>query len=185
MKYVLLLVCTLLCMSLNLAAQEREIPSFDGYHKNIYVGLFGSNLFMGANYDMRLQKGRMDGIGFRTGIGGMNIRDTDDFGNDARLGVLTLPIEFNYVVGKKRSGFVAGIGVLPMYINFEGSGTFEDYEYIDVEAKGLAVAGFLDIGYRLQPLKNGFMMQINWNPLFSSEGFGPGWIGVGIGMGFK
>ena len=186
MKYLpTFMACLLVCLSLNLAAQEKEEPLFNGYHKNIYVGLFGSNLFAGANYDMRLQKGRMDGIGFRAGIGGVNISATDEFNNQVRLGVVTFPLEVNYVVGKRRSGFVAGVGVLPMYVNFEGNGTLPDYEYFDVEVKGPGIAGFLDIGYRLQPLNTGLMLQVNWNPLFSRDGFGPGWVGFGIGMGFK
>jgi len=185
MKFKLLIACILIGMSLNLAAQERAIPTFDTYHKNIYVGLLGSNLLIGANYDMRLKKGRMDGIGFRAGVGGMNLSGTDDFGEEVKLGVLTLPLEVNYVVGKRRSGFVAGIGALPMFVDVEGRGTTDGYEYIDVDNSGFGVAGFLDLGYRLQPLKNGFMMQINWNPIFSSEGFSAQWIGIGLGIGFK
>ena len=89
----------------------------------------------------------------------------------------------NYVVGKQRNGFVAGIGALPMYASFEGRvpNGYEEY----IKAKGFGMVGFLDIGYRLQPLKNGFMMQVNWNPIISGAGFEAGWFGIGLGIGFK
>jgi len=66
----------------------------------------------------------------------------------------------------------------------KGEATFPDtYEYI--KRSGFGVVGFLNIGYRLQPLKNGFMMQINWNPVISQDGFSASWIGIGLGIGFK
>lgn len=178
----LLLVFTVLPVLLT--AQRKPVPEFNTRHKNIYVELLGSHLYHGVNFDMRLQKGRLDGPGIRVGIGGYGTtaRSDDDF---IRLGVITVPIEFNHLVGKGRSSFVSGVGLLPIYATASAKGSFTAHEY--VQGDGLALmGGFLNLGYRYQPKKNGLMFQINWNPMIiRGYGFEPAWFGVGIGMGFK
>jgi hypothetical protein len=62
----LLLTSLLLSVSF-LQAQKKEAPVFDKLHKNIYGELLGSHILSGINFDMRLKKGRMDGIGLRAG----------------------------------------------------------------------------------------------------------------------
>lgn len=161
-------------------------PAFDGFHKNIFVEGLGAGLLGSVNYDMRLQRGRMDGIGFRAGIGGANLNGTDDYGEPAHIGIITVPLEFNYLVGKKRSSFLAGIGLLPIYASVQGNGTINTTgERAFIDAEGFGFAGYLSLGYRFQPLRNGFMFQINWNPLISKSGFSPAWLGLSIGYGFK
>lgn len=164
--------------------RSRVVPDFTGYHKNIYVEFLGSNLLVGVNYDMRLKKGRMDGIGFRAGIGGISVSGFDQ-NTEVNLGIVTFPIEFNHVVGKRRSSLIAGVGLLPIYATISGDGELTDYEYVQEEGFGL-VGGFLTFGYRLQPLRTGFMMQFNWNPMIlRGSGFNIGWFGLGMGIGFK
>jgi hypothetical protein len=98
--------------------------------------------------------------------------------------LVTFPLEFNHVLGKRRSSFITGIGILPVYASISGSGTITNNSYVN--AKGFAITGgFMTVGYRLQPLKNGFMMQINWNPMVFRDGFHVGWLGIGMGVGFK
>lgn len=155
---------------------DKAMPSFEGFHKNIYAELLGSHVFAGINFDMRLNKGRMDGIGFRAGIGGVSE-------NLAGVGIVTFPIEVNHLVGKRRSSFEAGVGILPIYASTIGEIT--DYDYVAAEGVGFA-GGFLTLGYRYQPLGNGFMAQIHWNPLIlRGSGFNAGWFGLGLGLGFK
>lgn len=161
-------------------------PAFDGFHKNIFVEGLGANLMVGINYDMRLQRGRMDGIGFRVGIGGGALSGTDTYGEPASFGLITMPIECNYLIGKKRSSLLTGIGILPIYASVEGNGTIEETgERAFIDANGFGFGGYLSLGYRFQPLRNGFMFQINWNPLISKAGFSPKWLGISIGYGFK
>lgn len=166
------------------AQKNREIPVFEGYHKNIFVEFLGSNLLVGVNYDMRLRKGKMDGIGFRVGVGGISVSGFDQ-NTELNLGIVTFPIEFNQVVGKRRSSLISGVGLLPIYATISGNGELTDYEYVQGEGFGLA-GGVLTFGYRLQPLKTGFMMQFNWNPMIlRGSGFNAGWIGLSMGIGFK
>ncbi len=164
--------------------KSREIPVFAGHHKNIYVEFLGSSLLAGVNYDMRLRKGRMDGIGFRAGVGGLSASGFDQQ-TEIKLGIVTFPVEFNHIVGKRRSSLVTGVGLLPVYATISGNGELTDYEYIHKDGFDV-VGGFLTFGYRLQPLKTGLMMQVNWNPMIlRGSGFNAGWFGLSIGVGFK
>jgi len=163
---------------------QSDIPQFDTHHKNIYVEFLGSHLLAGVNFDMRLNKGRMDGIGFRAGIGGLSATGFSQ-NTEITLGLVTFPLEFNHLVGKKRSSFVTGVGLLPIYATFSATGQLTDYEFVRGEGFSL-VGGFLTMGYRFQPKKTGVMFQFNWNPLIlRGSGFNIGWFGLGIGLGFK
>lgn len=161
--------------------------TFDGFHKNIFVEGLGANLLVGLNYDMRLQRGRMDGIGFRVGVGGAALSGTDIYGEPASLGGIVMPIECNYLIGKNRSSLLTGIGILPSYGFMHGNAMLDStYERVSINEQGFGIGGaYLSLGYRLQPLRNGFMFQINWNPIFSSGEFFPKWFGISIGYGFK
>ncbi len=171
-------------LSFPIFSQHKHSPEFDTRHKNIYVEFLGSHILLGVNFDMRLNKGQMDGIGLRGGIGGLHV-SVEDGDDEADLGLVTFPLEFNHLIGKRRSSFETGIGILPAYATISGEGEFTDYEYIEAEGFGIAGA-FLTLGYRLQPLNNGFMLQINWNPLIlRNSGFRVGWFGLSLGMGFK
>lgn len=188
-RTLLLFACIFIAVSI--FAQTSEIQSnqtaFDGYHKNIFVEGLGAGLLGSINYDMRLTKGRMDGIGFRAGIGGIYADATDPQGKIIKVGILSIPLEVNYLLGKKRSSFIAGIGVLPGYGSIKG---IEDVtivnEQVSMNVDGFDFLGaYLSLGYRFQPLRNGLMFQVNWNPIISGGKVSPSWFGISIGYGFK
>ncbi len=179
------ITCLFFLTTIGLFAQGRALPDFDTYHKNITVELLGSSVLTGAAFDMRLQPGRMDGLGFKAGVGGLFLSaEIEDEGGvrDGSVGLVTFPLEINHIVGKRRSGFVSGVGLLPVY----GSANYTD-EDTKIRADGFTLAGaYLNIGYRHQPLTTGVTFHVNWNPmLVRGAGFIPGWIGLGVGIGFK
>lgn len=184
MKKSVLIIALFLALQ-PLAFAQEKIPQFDTRHKNVYGELLGSHILAGVNFDMRLKKGVMDGIGFRAGVGGISTTTTDQ-NSDVSLGIVTFPLEFNHLVGKKRSSFVTGAGLLPVYASFSSEGgTLDDFEYISGEGFAV-VGGFLTMGYRYQPKKSGVMFQFHWNPLIlRGSGFTAGWFGLGLGVGFK
>ena len=187
-KLLLLFIGTLVAGATFAQTENNNLtqPDFDGYHKNIFVEGFGANLLVGVNYDMRLNKGRMDGLGFRAGIGGGALSGTDSYGEPAHFGLITMPLELNYLIGKKRSSLLTGVGILPIYASVQGNGTIKATgEKAFIDANGFGFGGYLSLGYRFQPLRNGFMFQINWNPLITKAGFSPKWFGVSLGYGFK
>lgn len=164
-----------------------EYP-FDTYHKNVYVEGLGSSILVGASYDMRLNRGQMDGIGFRVGVGGLSASGYDyESRSSVDIGIVTFPLEFNNLVGSRRSSFISGVGLLPAYVSLDADNISVDGELFDFEGDGLTFAGgYLNIGYRFQPLTNGIMFQIAWNPMIlRGSGFDPLWFNVGLGFGFK
>jgi hypothetical protein len=184
MKAPLLTLFSCLLFFSALQAQRRPVPVFDTRHKNIYVEFLGSNLVTGVNFDIRLQRNRLDGPGLRAGIGGLNVTVADDV-NYYDLGVVTMPLEFNHLVGKRRSKFEAGIGILPIYASLEGTGEATNHRYVNGTGFGLA-GGFINLGYRYQPLRNGLMFRFTWNPMvLRDSGFNSGWVSFGLGFGFK
>ena len=166
------------------AQTEKQESGFTSFHKNIYVEGLGSNLLIGVNYDMRLHKGRMDGIGFRVGVGGMRASGFEKNTNISGA-VVTFPIEFNHLLGKRRSSFETGVGLLPAYASVSAQGELTDDQFVSGEGVSL-VGGYVTLGYRFQPLKAGPMFRIVWNPMvLRGSGFHAGWVGIGLGVGFK
>lgn len=185
MKLKLLLFAMLfITAKVMLSAQTgRPAPEFDTYHKNIYVEGLGSSLLIGVNFDMRLQKGRMDGIGFRVGVGGAR-GDYVEQNSKISGAVVTFPLEFNYLRGKRRSSFETGVGLLPAYLSASAY-LIDNPTYYNGEGLSL-IGGYVTLGYRFQPLKAGPMFRVVWNPMvLRKSGFHAGWIGVGLGVGFK
>ena len=84
----------------------------DAYAKNIYLEGLGAGLLWSANYDMRLNRGVQDGLGFRAGIGGFRIGLDGTFNEqevDLDLNVTTFPLQVNYLIGSGRSSLEIGL----------------------------------------------------------------------------
>ena len=188
MKDIIIFVIALFLFPLIVYSQNGKKEAdhdFSGkHHQNISAELLGSHILAGINYDRRFKSNRMDGIGFRIGVGGVNVNGNIQ-GDNVDIGIVTFPLEFNHLIGQRRSSLVSGIGLLPVYAAVSANGPITNNDYVTGEGFGL-VGGFLTFGYRLQPLKTGFMFQINWNPLIlRGSGFNVGWVGISLGMGFK
>ncbi len=163
--------CLLVLLALNCPAQRR---------KTVFVEALGNGLTISGNFDLRLKANQNDGLGLRAGIGGGSLTGTDEQGNSALMGVVTFPLAVNYLVGKKRSAFESGIGITPILVT--ASGKINDEAF---SGSGLVLGGFLNLGYRYQPLNRGLMAHIKWTPGISSAGFSPYWYGLGLGYSFK
>ncbi len=159
---------------------QKNNASFDTYHKYIYLEVLGSHLLIGVNYGIRLNKGRMDGVGFRAGVDGLQESYIVDR-TYVDVGIITFPLEFNHLKVKKRSSFLTGLGLFPIYVSLSAEGNRTNYDNIYEDGFGIAGA-FLNLGYRYQPLKTGLMFQLNWDPiLLRGSGFKAGWLGIGLG----
>ncbi len=163
--------CLLLLIVLSSVAQRR---------KTVFLEVLGNGIIASGNFDLRLKPGQNDGLGLRGGVGGGSFSGYDDQGNSASIGIITFPLAVNYLVGKKRSSFESGVGITPMYLT--ASGTVNDDI---VSGKAFGVTGFLNAGYRYQPINNGLMFHVKWTPAFNSSGFSSKWFGLGLGYSFK
>ncbi len=172
MKKILLL--SLLLSILILQAQAQFEPDQIKYSKAIFIEFGGNGALFSANYEMRFKKGQQDGLGFRAGFGGIRLADSQG----KSLNILTIPLAINNIIGKRRSALETGVGITPVIISEENPSYSQS-----IVQKG--VAGFLNVGYRFQPIKNGFLFKINWTPVISGGTIEPRWFGISFGYGFK
>jgi hypothetical protein len=107
---------------------------------------FGGNGILNANFDTRFKQNRNDGLGFRAGAGTAGT-------------FITLPLALNYIIGKRRHGFEAGVGITPIYDTTDNGVNIIGYGRRD-ESPKLYAMSLLTAGYRLQSY-NGFMLRAN------------------------
>ncbi|WP_342644442.1 hypothetical protein [Mucilaginibacter sp. CSA2-8R] len=136
--------------------------------QNIFVELGGPGLLLSANYDTRFGL-RRDGIGGRAGLGYISLD-----GNS----ILTVPLQVNYLLGKKGKYFEIGLGAT--IINTSGN-NHEDFFSIE-DATG--AIGTMTFGYRYQPEDGGFNFRAAVTPIFNSTGFMPFFGGISFGYTF-
>ncbi len=147
----------------------KEEPALTGRRKkSVFVGFLGNGAGISGNFDTRLKKDRNDGFGLSAGAG-----ISSEF--------ITLPLEINYIIGKKRSGFETGIGVTPVFY----AGKTPQKFFGDMnDPRRFDAAGFLSAGYRLQS-RNGFMLRSTVSTVYSESQFWFLWPGLSIGYNFK
>lgn len=144
--------------------------SLSAQTKSINLELFGSSGLAGINYDARF-KGN-SGFGFSAGLGygyansGVDFFDTK--GNDGVTHNIGVPVEINYMFGKKNSHLVLGAGA------YAGIAVNE-------AAKDPQFGGtlFADISYRYQK-PTGLTFAIGLKPNLSNVL----WPYIGIGYSF-
>ena len=98
----IILICIL---SFPAFGQEIENSHKDKTYKNIYLELLGASNMIGVSYDTRIKPG--SAFGYRAGISyfyGTNYNSNEGHG-------FSVPLEFNCILGKRRSKFEAGTGI--------------------------------------------------------------------------
>lgn len=150
------------------ATLNAQTKAPDQLHKAIYAEAFGQGLHAGLHYDSRLIKERLDGPGFRLGIAGTITGISDAGAEPVTSGVLAFPVGLNYLIGQNRSALEAGLGVMPLRASTD---LLSPTRPRVVHRNGWSSNGFINLGYRFQPLENGFTFRLNWTPVFNSTGF--------------
>ncbi|MEJ7693311.1 hypothetical protein [Daejeonella sp.] len=84
----------------------------------------------------------------------------------------SVPLQLNYIAGKKRSGLEAGVGITPEF-TFNRKGTDPNVQ----------VTGILNLGYRLQPVDEGLSLRVTASPGIYQGKLFP--IGAGISLGYS
>ena len=150
------------------APREKSSNTYlnGGSRKVVYVEALGNGLLGSVNFDMRLKKDRNDGVGVRVGLG------LGELWSDGRY--TSIPLSINYILGKRKNGLEAGIGMTPQI-------TLRDLD----EGSNIKAIGFMNLGYRLQPLNKGIVVRAMITPAFNSNGFHGGWGGLSLGYGFR
>lgn len=184
-----LLIMFLVFVPTAVQAQEKSDTS---RNKNVFVELLGSGAtIVSANFDMRLNKGRSDGLGMRVGLGGGSIKNDYLIGEGSvTTKLITVPLEVNYILGERRFAFELGLAIT--YVSISEDSNFEILDYYSEEFEtGNVVVSYIPVGFRLKPDKNGFMLKLNIGPmwnfsspnLFAEEDFLL-WGGLAVGYSF-
>ncbi len=156
----------------NSVEEKKEEKS--GYRKTAYIELLGAGGIASANVDVRLKKNRQDGFGLRAGFGLGEYFEANLSSNHSGR-YYSVPLGINYLVGKRRNSLELGAVLTP---EFTFKKTLNDPQ--------VAALGFINFGYRFQPLKEGLVFRAGWQPFYSTNhGFYPTFIGASIGYGFK
>jgi len=173
MKHRKLLFAALLLLPLALFAQDT---TYVKPTRNISIELGGASTFLGINYDQRF-KGN-DKWGFRVGFGFYYEKeDSEIFNYHSKFSGYTVPLELNYLIGKKKNKLELGLGAnIGYYTGKLQANSDLFYDYGTVPSQTIRFEGgdwgyfcFLDIAYRWQPVK-GFTMRTGLSPTFNLGG---------------
>lgn len=152
--------------------KEKEEKK-SAYAKATFIELLGSGGIGSINADIRFKKNHQDGFGARAGFGLGELFASDLSANSGRY--YSIPLGINYLIGKRRNSLELGTVITPEF-------TFRKV----LNGPQLAALGFINLGYRFQPLKEGLVFRAGWQPFYSTKsGLFPTFIGASIGYGFK
>ncbi len=133
--------------------------------KCAYVEIGGPGL-ASVNFDTRFSKGEA-GLGGRIGVGGFKADN---------VGLFTLPIGLNYLLGKdNKNYFEIGAGFTYVHLSDHEDDFNGDFD---------GSFGHLSFGYRLQPVNGGFTFRAAIVPVFGNGGFIPYYAGISFGYKF-
>ena len=172
------LLLGLLCISITGFSQESSKVEAPGPIQNsFYAELGGAGILFSANIDRRFNKSHL-GWGGRIGLGFISGYLEDDGSGyyDNPSSVLSVPIQINYIFGKKGNphAFEVGAGV-----TFTG----KKIEVLDFYEKPTSIFGSASFMYRRQPVNGGFSWRIGFTPLIAN-GYIQAFGGASVGYNF-
>lgn len=159
-----LLMMLITIISIPAHSQERK----DIYrNKSFFLELGGSGVaVLTGNFDFRFAKGRNDGLGMRIGIGGESSKSEPLLGSgETKTKLFTVPLEVNYVFGKKRFSFEIGYSLTYVSETEDSSIKFYNPNYYNTHESGNFVVSYVPVGFRIKPKADGFLLKFNVGPL--------------------
>ena len=163
--------------SLNMTARQNEEEAAPLY-RSIYAELFGASNLIGISYDCRIKPGSP--FGYRAGISylhassdaNLNFNGNQLYYSNEELYGFAVPLEFNCILGKRKSKFEVAFGLNIGVYNTQKYSYYDesfiplmDYKTSERHTT-FGYYFFSNIGYRYQR-KNGFMLRIGVSPSFS------------------
>ena len=155
-----------LCLGLCATAQTTTDSLAE---RSLSLELQGVHNLVGINYDSRF-KGN-DGLGYRVGLGYAYGYSDFTFIVDAsdKIQGVAVPLEINYLLGKRNSKLELGAGISLGYyweryaITYPAPGKAGSTGRIQGHENRFGYFTFGNIGYRLQT-KRGFQLRVGWAP---------------------
>ena len=167
----------ILCVAVAQSAMAQQV---ENTQKSMYLELFGASNMVGVNYDSRFKPNSP--WGYRVGLGYTYSKNYGLLSGSNSIRGVDVPIEANYLLGKKRSKLELGLGVNLGYykekydtwdlkeIGKEDGITYYEYIYKGEDSRSLwGYYCFSNIGYRYQP-SHGFQFRAGISPSFNLGG---------------
>ena len=161
-------------------AQSAMAQQSENTQKSVYLELFGASNIVGVNFDSRLKPNSP--WGYRVGLGYTYSKNYGLLSGSNSIRGVDVPIEANYLLGKKRSKLELGLGVNLGYykekydtwdlkeIGKEDGITYYESIYKGEDSRSLwGYYCFGNIGYRYQP-SHGFQFRAGISPSFNLGG---------------
>ena len=161
-------------------AQSAMAQQAENTQKSMYLELFGASNIVGVNFDSRLKPNSP--WGYRVGLGYTYSKNYGLLSGSNSIRGVDVPIEANYLLGKKRSKLELGLGVNLGYykekydtwdlkeIGKEDGITYYESIYKGEDSRSLwGYYCFGNIGYRYQP-SHGFQFRAGISPSFNLGG---------------
>lgn len=172
-----LLAFGILCTSARVrAADAREKPLSLPVRNAVHFELGGPGILYSLNYERFF----LPQFSVRAGLSLFGLRENTTGDN---LGVFTVPITGQYLVGKGSHHLELGLGLMTGVL-------WSDLNsYNKTETFGL-IAATATIGYRYQPPRTGFLFRVALTPLYGGSRFEPlglpvtPWGAIGAGYAF-
>jgi len=175
MKSLKTLLIVFLAASQTAMAQQDESTQ-----KSLYAELLGASNLIGVNYDSRFKPNSP--WGYRVGLGYTYSKNYNMFSGSNSLKGVDVPLEANYLLGKKRSKLELGLGLNLGYytekydvwtlkkVSEEDGIPYYTTEYAGEDSHSTwGYYFFGNIGYRYQP-SHGFQFRVGISPSFNLGG---------------
>ncbi|WP_033150257.1 hypothetical protein [Prevotella sp. RM4] len=173
----LFITLLILCLA---ATQTAMAQQSENTQKSLYLELLGPSNIVGLNFDSRLKPDSP--WGYRVGMGYTYSKNYGLLSGSNSIRGVDVPIEANYLLGKKRSKFELGLGVNLGYykeeydvwnlnkVGEEDGLIYYESVYAGKESHSLwGYYCFGNIGYRYQP-SHGFQFRVGISPSFNLGG---------------
>lgn len=162
------------------AAQTATAQQSENTQKSVYVEVLGASNLVGVNFDSRFKPNSP--WGYRVGVGYTYSKNYGLFSGSNSLKGVDVPLEANYLLGKKRSKLELGLGLNLGYytekydvwkaknIAEEGELPYYVSEYVGEDSHSTwGYFFFGNIGYRYQS-SHGFQFRAGISPSFNLGG---------------
>ena len=162
------------------ATQTAMAQQDESTQKSLYAELLGASNLIGVNYDSRFKPNSP--WGYRVGLGYTYSKNYNMFSGSNSLKGVDVPLEANYLLGKKRSKLELGLGLNLGYytekydvwtlkkVSEEDGIPYYTTEYAGEDSHSTwGYYFFGNIGYRYQP-SHGFQFRAGISPSFNLGG---------------
>lgn len=169
--YQIMYPITLVLLVLFTISTHSQEKSDTNRNKSVFIEFLGSGAtIITANFDIRFNKGRTDGLGMRIGVGGGSVSENYIIGEGStKTKTFTVPLEVNYIFGKRKFSFEIGGSIT--YVSISEDSNFQLFGmYTEEHESENVIVSYIPIGFRLKPENNGFMLKINIGPILNFSG---------------